>query len=169
MELLLHVHRHTAPVHCALEMLHTLSHCPETLRRGTFAAHCHTAREQWAVELLLNTATLPLWSGWWKSCCTPTHCLWRIGQWDSCNPSPDYPGAVGTGTRVVDCCIAEAQGAMGLVQYTTAMLGGIAWWISWAPLHWGTGAHAIRAALLVGNGQWNCCCTLPHCLGDSWH
>ena len=50
------------------------------LKSRTRAMHCHTAWGQWAVELLLCTATLPGGSGQCNSCNTLPHCLGAVGS-----------------------------------------------------------------------------------------
>ena len=47
---------------------------------GTSAMHCHTAWGQWAVQLLLCTASLPVGSGQWSSCYAPADCLGAVGS-----------------------------------------------------------------------------------------
>ena len=75
------------------------------LKSGTLAMHCHTARGQWAVELLLYTASLPKGSGQWKSCNALPHCL----------------GVVGSGTPAMHCLTACGQWAVELVQHTASL------------------------------------------------
>ena len=62
--------------------------------------YCLTAWGQWAVELLLCTASLPWGSGQWSSRRTLPHCL----------------GAVGSGTRVVHRLTAWGQSTLGLIE-----------------------------------------------------
>ena len=59
----------------------------------TPAVHRLTAREQWAVQLLRCTASLPGGSGQWNSCNTLPHCL----------------GAVGSATPAMRCLTALGQ------------------------------------------------------------
>ena len=68
--------------------------CVAHLRlEGCFPVHCLTALGQWAVELLLYSASLPGGSGQWYPCGTLPHCL----------------GAVGSGTPAVHCRTAFAE------------------------------------------------------------
>ena len=116
--------------------------------------HCLTAWGQWAVELLLCTATPPGGSGRCNPCNTLPHYLGAVGsgtppiycltaggsgQWNSCYALPHCLGAVGSGTPALYCLIAWGQWAVELLQYTASLPG--------------------------GSGQWNSCNALPHCLG----
>ena len=57
------------------------------LHSGTPAAHCLTARGQWAVQFLQCSASLP----------------WGSDQFNSCNALRHRVGAVGNGTRAMQC------------------------------------------------------------------
>ena len=63
----------------------TCARSQEAVGSGTPSMHCHTARGQWAVELLQCTASVPGGSG----------------QWNCCNALPHYPRAVGSGTAAM--------------------------------------------------------------------
>ena len=101
--------------------------------------HCHTARGQWAVQLLQCTAIVPTASGQWNSLqCTATM-PGGSGQCNSCNALPHCLGAMGSGTPAMHCHTSWRQWVVELVQCTTML--------SW------------------GSGQLNSCNALPHCLG----
>ena len=55
-------------------------HCLWAVGSGTLAMHRHTACGQWAVELLLCTATVPGGNGQWNSYNALPHCLWVVGS-----------------------------------------------------------------------------------------
>ena len=78
------------------------------LGSGTPAMHCLTAWEQWAVQLLQCTASLPGGSGQCSFCNALPHCL---GAVDSAISAMHYPTAWG-------------QWAVDLRQYTDARPGG---------------------------------------------
>ena len=91
-----------------------LPHCLGAVGIGTPAMHCLTAWGQWAVELLLYTASLPGGSG----------------QWTSCNILPHCPGATGGGPPAMHCPTAWGQWAVDLLQCTASPLGGSGQWKS---------------------------------------
>ena len=97
--------------------------------------HYLTALGQWAVELLLNIASLLGGSGQWSSrsfCNALLPCLGAVGsairctaslprgsgQWNSCNALPHCLGAVGSGTLAIHHLTAWGQWAVELLQYT---------------------------------------------------
>ena len=108
------------------------------LKSRTRAMHCHTAWGQWAVELLLCTASVPGGSGQWNSCHALPHCL---GEWavELVQCTASVPGAVGSGTCAMYCLGAWGQWAVELLSCTVSLPG--------------------------GSGQCNSCNTLPHRLG----
>ena len=61
-----------------------LPHCQWAVGIGTPTRHRHTVCGQSAVELPQRTATLPggsgQWTGQWKSCNAPPHCLRAVGS-----------------------------------------------------------------------------------------
>ena len=84
--------------------------CLGAVCSGTHVMHCHTARGQWAVELVVVqllqcTATLPAGSG----------------QCNSCNALPHCLGAVGSGTPVMHCHTPQGQWAAELLQRTPSL------------------------------------------------
>ena len=88
-----------------------LPHCLGAVGSATPAIHCLTAWGQWAVQLLLNTASLPGGSGQWRSrfCCNALLlCL----------------GAVGSATPALHCLTAWGQWAVQLLQCTASLPGG---------------------------------------------
>ena len=106
-------------------------------------------RGQWAVELLLNTASLPGGSGQWEACCTLVHCHTALGQWavelnQYTSTLPQRPEAVGNGTPSVDCLSALGQWAVVPLRYTATLL-----WSSGQRDFFCTLAHCWRA---VGSG-----------------
>ena len=129
-----------------------LPYCLWAVGSANPAMHRHTARGQWAVQLLQCTATLPGGSGQCNSCNTPPHCLGAVGsgtpamhchtawgQWAGtcCNAPPHClgHGAVGSGTAAmhchtvwgqwaVHCHTAWGQWAVGILQCTATLPGG---------------------------------------------
>ena len=91
-----------------------LPHCLGAVGSATPAMHCLTIWGQWAVELLLCTATLLRSSGQWNSCNALLHCL----------------GAVGSATRAIHCLTASGQWAVELLQCTATPPGGGGQWNS---------------------------------------
>ena len=85
-----------------------LPHCLGAVDSATPAMHCLTVPEQWAVELLQCTASLPGGSG----------------QWNSCNALPHCLGAVGSATPAMHRLTALGQWAVKLPQCTTSLPGG---------------------------------------------
>ena len=73
--------------------------------------HCLTGRGQPAVELLLNTASLPRGSGQWSSR-------------SFCNALPLCLGAMGSATRAMHCLMFGVQRAVLLLQYSASRPGG---------------------------------------------
>ena len=105
-----------------------LPHCLGAVDSATPAMRCLTVPEQWAVELLQCTTSLP----------------WGSGQWNSCNALPHCLGAVGSGTPAMHCLTAWGQRAVDLLQCT-------------ASLPWGSGQCSFCNALphclgAVGSG-----------------
>ena len=74
--------------------------------------HCLTALGQWAVELLLYTASLPWGSGEGSFFCTLPHCT----------------GAVGSGTPSIYCLTALGQWAVALLLFTASLPWGNGLW-----------------------------------------
>ena len=70
--------------------------------------HCLIACGQWALELLLCTATL----------------LGGSGLWNSRNAPPHGLGAVGSGTPVMHYHTPGGQWAVQLLQYIASLPGG---------------------------------------------
>ena len=54
-------------------------HCIGAVGGATLAMQCHTARGQWAVQLLHCTASLPGGSGQWNFCNALTRSLGALG------------------------------------------------------------------------------------------
>ena len=67
--------------------------------------HCLTAWEQWALDLLQCTASLPGGSG----------------QWNPCNALPHCLGAVGSATSAMHCLTALGQWAVEPLQCTASL------------------------------------------------
>ena len=84
---------------------YALPHCLGAVGSATPAMHCLAAQGQWAVELLLCTASL---SG-------------GSGLWNSCNALPHCPGAVGSATPAIHCLTAWGQWAVELLQCTATL------------------------------------------------
>ena len=101
----------------------------------------HTAallgRGEWAVGLLVYTASLPGSRGLWMTFCTLPHCK----------------GALHSGSPSAQCRSARGQWAVGLLHYSASLLGSSGQWISFGTLPhcWGS------------NGQCDSFITLPHC------
>ena len=53
---------------------------PWSMPGGIIAAHCLTAFGQWAMELLLDTSTLPGDSAYWTSCIALPESLGVVGR-----------------------------------------------------------------------------------------
>ena len=108
------------------------------LRSGILAMHCHTARGQWAVELMSCTATPHKGSG----------------QWNPCNALPHCLGAVGSGTPPINCLTTFGHWARGLVIRCHP-----------AQAQWVVELLSRTATLLRSSGQCNPCNALRHCFG----
>ena len=85
-----------------------LPHCLGAVDSATPAMHCLTVPEQWAVELLQCTTSLP----------------WGSGQWNSCNALPHCLGAADSATSAMHCLTALGQWAVQLLQCTASLPGG---------------------------------------------
>ena len=85
-------------------------------------AHNHTVREQWAVGLLLHSATL----------------LESSGQWNSLSALPHCRGAVDSETPFVRCHTAGKQRALGHLQCTAGVVwSGVVWrGVAWCGVVW---------------------------------
>ena len=84
-----------------------LPHCLGAVDTVTRAVHRLTAREQWAVQLLRRTASLPAWGQWAVELLQYTASLpWGSGQCNSCNALPHCPRAVGSATPAMHCLTA---------------------------------------------------------------
>ena len=102
---------------------------------------------------------------------------------NSCNTQPQWRGAMGSGTHVIQCLTAWGHQAMQFMQYTAILPGRSVQWKSCnalphcpGALGGGTAAkHSLTASglwavqtlqytasLHGGSGQWNSCNTLPH-------
>ena len=90
---------------------------------GTLAMHDLTAQGQWAVELLICTATLPGLSGVGVLQCTAS-LLGGSRHWHSCTALPHCLGTMGSGTSAMHRHIARRQWAMQHLQCTAALPGG---------------------------------------------
>ena len=133
----------------------TLPHCLGAVGSATPTMHCLTAWGQWALELLQRAASLPGGSGQCNSCNAPPHYLGAVGVGTPAIHRPTAWGALGNGTPATHRPTAWGQWAVQLLLYTTPLPKG-----QWAVelLQW-------PASLPGGNGQWNSCNALPHCLG----
>ena len=118
-----------------------LPHCLGAVDSATPAMRCVTVPEQWAVELLQCTTSLP----------------WCSGQWNSCNALPHCLGAADSATSAMHCLTALGQLAVRVLQYTAALLGGSGQCNSCNAM-----PHCLGA---VGSATPNSCHALPHCLG----
>ena len=116
-----------------------LPHCLGAVDSATLAMHCLTVPEQWAVELLQCTTSLP----------------WGSGQWNSCNALPHCLGAADSATSAMHCLTALGQWAVQLLQCTASLPWG----------QWAVQLLQCAASLPGGSGQCNSCNTLPHCPG----
>ena len=97
----------------------------------TSTTHYLAAPGQWAVELLLNTASLPGGSG-----------QWSFRSW--CYALPVCLGAVGSGIPATHCLTAWGQWVVGSLQHTVSLPGGSG---QWDPCN--TLSHCLGA---VGSG-----------------
>ena len=133
-----------------------LPHCLGAVGSATPAIHCLTAQGQWAVELLLNTASPPGGSGQWscRSCCNALLlCL----------------GAVGSATPALRCLTSSGQWAVEILQCTASLPGGSGLCYSCNTLPHclgavGSGTPAIHCLTAWGGRQCNSCSALPRVL-----
>ena len=118
-----------------------LLHCLGAVDSATPAMRCLTVPEQWAVELLQCTTSLP----------------WGSGQWNSCNALPHCLGAADSATSAMHCLTALGQWAVQLLQCNASLPGG-------------SGQRNSKllprtASLPGGSGRCNFYNARPHCLG----
>ena len=148
----------------------TLPHCWGAVGSGSPSVHCHTAGEQWAMNLLLYSATPVQSGGQWDSFRTPPHC------WGSPATLPHHRGAAGRESPAVHRHTAREQWAVGILQDTVTLLGGSGQWNSSRSGSPSAHCHTARehgaeelvlyiAALLGSNGSWNSLCKQPHYCG----
>ena len=104
---------------------------------GTPATHRHSARRQWAVQLLRYTASLPGGSGQCHSCNALPHCL----------------GAVSRGTAAIDCLTAWGQWAAGcgVVWYGVVWCGVVWCGVVWYGVVW---CGAVRCGVVWCGVVW---------------
>ena len=134
-----------------------LPHCLGAVDSATPAMRCLTVPEQWAVELLQCTTSLP----------------WGSGQWNSLNALPHCLGAAESATSAMHCLTALGRWAVQLLQYTAALPGGSRQCNSCNAMpHCLGGSGQCNSKLLPrtaslpgGSGRCNFYKARPHCLG----
>ena len=138
---------------------------------------------QWAVQILLYTASLPGGRGQWRICIALPHCLgqWALkllqrttsllagsGQWNSCNTLPHRMGAqphrlraLGSGT--MQCATVQLGGQRGLPRRGSmpkeqTSCNAMPYCLGVM----GSAVLAIHCLAAWGSGHWKSCDALPH-------
>ena len=129
----------------------TLPHCLGAVGNATPAMHRHTAWGRWAVELLQCVGR----AGGETGSCARRRSLPK--ERNSCNAPPQCLGAVGGGTRVMQCHSAQGQWA---VRSATPPMSCLFAWGKWAMQ-----LLQYTASLPGGSGECDSCTALAHRLG----